>query len=206
MKAELAAQSIQEIVPGVFRWEIFSPNHKVELTSHAIVTGGKIFCFDPIPLADEPFRQLSHHGQPIAIVLTNENHERDSLAWRKRWQVPIWAAADAILSIPEVQRFSPGQLEWKGLHLHSMSGGAGGEIAFRLAGQSLVVFGDSVVNLPSRQLELLPAKYCRNPAELRHNLALLLAEPFDCMVMAHGTPILREASRRLAELLASPKL
>src|SRR3954471_1231183 len=114
MNQELVAQSIQEILPGVFRWEIFSPQHKVELTSHAIVSGGKLFCFDPIALADDPLRQLSHHGQPTAIVLTNENHERDSVAWHERWQVPIWAAADATLSIPEVQRFSPGQSEWKG--------------------------------------------------------------------------------------------
>ena len=80
----LQAESIQRILPGVFRWEIFSAEHKVELCSHAVVVSGRLICFDPVPLADEPFDELSRQGVPSAIVLTNENHERDCAHWRER--------------------------------------------------------------------------------------------------------------------------
>jgi hypothetical protein len=201
MSKGIIAESMQEIVPGLFRWEAFSPEHKVELASHAVVLGGRVFCFDPIGLAEEPFQRLSRLGRPAAIVLTNENHERDCLAWRERWRVPIWAAVDAALTIPDVRRFDVQHVEWEGFYLHPLTGGGCGELAFRLRNQSLVLFGDAVVNLPARGLELLPAKYCRDQTRLRQNLALLLAEPFERMVMAHGNPILGKASQKLVPFL-----
>ena len=195
------APSFQEIQPGLFRWELFSPEHKVELSSHAILVEGRLFCFDPIPLADEPFAQLSARGRPTAIFLTNENHERDCIAWRERWQTPVWAAADAALTVEDVIRFQPGRREWREFDLHFLNGGAGGEVAFRFGPRSLLIFGDAVVNLPSRKLELLPSKYCRDPLELRRGLAELVREPFQHMTMAHGMPVLGEASDKLAKLL-----
>src|SRR5437879_2496617 len=111
MTGQIRAESIEEILPGVFRWEAFSPEHKVELTSHAVVFGGKVFCFDPIALAEDPFRRLSRLGQPAAIILTNENHERGCRSWREQWRVPVWAAAEAVLTVPEVERFDLQQPE-----------------------------------------------------------------------------------------------
>jgi hypothetical protein len=203
MSGPVEAPTVEEIQPGFFRWEIFSPEHKVELSSHAIVAGGKLFCFDPIPLAEEPFEQLSSHGRPTAIFLTNENHERDCVAWRERWQTPIWASEDAVLSVHDVRRLQPGQKEWKEFGLHSLGGGASGEVAFRFEERALVILGDAVVNLPSRKLELLPSKYCRDPQSLREDLGLLVQKPFQQMAMAHGVPILRQASVALAKLLAT---
>jgi hypothetical protein len=206
MSKEITAESAEEILPGLFRWEAFSPEHKVEMTSHAVILDGKVFCFDPIALADEPFERVSGSGRPAGIILTNDNHERDCLAWRERWQVPIWAAANAVLTVPGVQRFALPQAEWEGFRLHPLTGAGGGELAFRLMNQSLVLAGDAVINLPSRGLELLPEKYCRDQTTLRRNLGLLLAEPFERMVMAHGTPILGKASQKLVPFLRSEKV
>jgi hypothetical protein len=201
MNDDIPARSFQEIQPGLFRWEFYSPEHKVELSSHAVLADGKLLCFDPIPLADEPFAQLSACGRPAAIFLTNENHERDCVAWRERWQTPIWAAPDAALTVKDVMRFQPGRRECGEIDLHFLEGGAGGEVAFRFNSRSLLIFGDAVVNLPLRKLELLPAKYCRDQQGLRRSLAKLVREPFEHMAMAHGMPVLGKAHEKLVTLL-----
>jgi hypothetical protein len=196
----LIADKMEEFMSGVIRWEVFSAEHKVELTSHAVVAQGRLFGFDPMPLSGGLFDELKRRG-PAAIVLTNENHERAAALGRERWQVPVWAAPGATLLLHDVERFLPEQTEWEGWRLHWMEGGAGGELAFRFAGLSLVVFGDAIVNLPKRGLELLPEKYCRNQRLLRQNLRNLLQEPFERALMAHGQPILESASTKIANLL-----
>ena len=200
MAPVLKAPAIREIVPGVFAWEIFSPEHKVELASHAVLKDGELFCFDPVGLAEEPFAWLSRRGTPAAIVLTNENHLRQSELWQERWRVPIWTSVRSEVTLANLRRFPEGPCAWEGWRLHPLAGGGGGETALGLPGRSLMVLGDAVVNLPGRGLEFLPAHYCRDPAILRQSVRELAREPFDHLLMAHGAALLSHASRRLAEL------
>lgn len=195
----MAAPFLDEILPGVFRWSGYAPAYKVELTSHAVLLGGKLFCFDPICLAHDAMKRLTARGRPAAIVLTSDNHERDALYWSETWQVPIWASREALLLLPGVQRFPARAEEWNGWRLHPLHGAAGGETAFRTG--SLVVMGDPIVNLPGHATELLPPKYCRSQGELRRSLATLIHEPFENLLVSHGSPILGDASRKIAKLL-----
>ena len=195
------AAAIDEVLPGVFRWEQYSPEHKVDLTSHAVVREGRIFVFDPIPLAAESVAHLAKTGSMTAIVLTNENHERDAIAWRDRFHIPIWAATEAFLPSPDVKRFQRIDKDWEGWKLEWLDGGAGGELALRWEQQSLVICGDAIVNLPGRGLELLPEKYCQNQTQLKQSLRALVANPFERLLMAHGRPILEAASQRVGQLL-----
>lgn len=193
--------AIEEVLPGVYRWEQHSAAHKVQLTSHAIVRAGKIFVFDPIPLASGPMASLAKRGSMAAIILTNENHERAAASWRERFNIPIWAAEEASLPWPDVVRFRRAESEWAGWKLEWLDGAAGGELAFRWERRSLVVCGDAIVNLPGRGLELLPAKYCRDQAELKRSLLKLVAVPFERLLVAHGHPLMEAASQRLAQLV-----
>jgi glyoxylase-like metal-dependent hydrolase (beta-lactamase superfamily II) len=199
-----AAPSIEPVLPGVLRWAAFSAEHKVELTSHAVVREGRLFVFDPIPLAASARAELERCGRPFAIVLTNENHERATAEWRERWQVPVWAAPGAALSLPGVLRLPVEQGMWESWRVHDLQGGAGGEIAVRWAEESLVVFGDAVFNLPRHGFDLLPEKYCRDVRLLRERLRCLVGEPFERALFAHGAPLLGGASARVAALVATP--
>ena len=195
------APSVSEILPGVFRWEMFSPEHKVELTAHAVAVAGELFCFDPIPLEEAPLASLTRRTRPVAIILTNENHERDARNWRGRFQVPVWADIDAGVEVGNVHRFRPGQSEWNGWRVQRVRGGGGGEMAFRRPELSLAILGDAVINLPPRGLEVLPDKYCRDPRALRESLREFVGEPFERLLTAHGAPVLSGASARLGALL-----
>lgn len=195
------ATSAVEILPGVHRWALFSPMHKIELTAHSVWDGRALLVFDPIPLVAEVFDCFPVPHAPDAVVLTNENHERDTVHWRELFPLTVWAAPEAQLELEGVRRWDASVPPFSGWEIISLSGGAGGESAWFCQAKSLVVFGDAIVNLPERGLELLPAKYCRNSDQLRASLRTLLARPFENAVFAHGQPLLGGASAKIAALL-----
>lgn len=196
-----SASTVSEILPGVHRWSAFSPEHKVELTSHSVRDGRSLLVFDPIPLTAEVSDWFPTPCAPDAVVLTNENHERDAGAWRDRYPLAIWAASEAQITLSGVRRWDPARPPFEGWEIVPLPGGAGGETAWFHAERSLVVFGDAVLNLPGRGLEVLPAKYCRDLPMLRASLRTLVRRPFDNAVFAHGGPLLGEASSRIAVMI-----
>jgi glyoxylase-like metal-dependent hydrolase (beta-lactamase superfamily II) len=196
------AENFEEVAPGVFRWEAFSPEHRVELTSHAVLLENGLFCFDPIPLAASKMIALAARGAPTAIVLTNGNHERACRRWRDLWQVPVWVPEGTGFDDPGYRELPSGRPFWLGQwELHPLGGGARAETAFYCPGLSLMVVGDAIVNLPYRGLELLPAKYCVNRSLLEGNLRKASELSFDRLCMAHGQTMVRGASEAVRKLL-----
>ncbi len=184
-----------EIETGVWRWAAFSPFHRVELAAHAVLHAGELVLFDPLPLAG-PVRQRLRELAPAGrILLTNGNHRRAAADWGRELGLPVWAPAPALFP---GDPFGSGALPagWAAIPL---PGGAPGETAFHHRERSLVVFGDAVVHLPERGLELLPDKYCTDPRQLRASLAGLPA--FERALFAHGQPIGAGAGARIAALL-----
>lgn len=194
------ATELTEVLPGIFRWAAYSPHHKVELTSHAILADDCLLVFDPIPLATDQRQRLTSVAGQRALVLTNGNHERDAVRWHHELGAAIWSSPTAFPSPLVIGHCSLGISSpfprWTALPL---PGGAPGETAFLHAGRSLAIFGDAIVNLPDRQLELLPDKYCEDPARLRFSLKGL--PRFERALFAHGQPLLSAASERIAALL-----
>jgi len=197
----VAATSVEEILPGVFRWERWSPEHKVVLSSHAARQGSEFLIFDPIEVSVEVLDGFPP-APPTAIVLTSTNHLRAAVTWRDRFRVPVFASAEAKLGADGVQSLATDQLPFKHWRAMPLPGGPAGELAFFLPAMSLLIFGDAVVNLEGRGLELLPAKYCVDQIRLRESVRRLTRE-FVALnaVFAHGAPLLGDASARLATLL-----
>ena len=185
--------------PGILQWFIDSPEHRVELTSHAVWTADGCLIFDPIPC---PSGMALPEKGPTRIVLTNENHERAAAAWRQASGVAggeIWASPEAGLELRDVRRWSAIHDDWPGWIRVPLPGGPAGETAFHNPARSLVVFGDAVVNLTGRGLEILPDKYCQDAEMLRTSLRRLPA--FDRALFAHGAPVWEDAGARIAALL-----
>jgi glyoxylase-like metal-dependent hydrolase (beta-lactamase superfamily II) len=199
MSAE--ATHAAELAPGIFSWQAFSPEHKCELTSTAVEIAGRLFVFDPIPLAAPARDQLLARGPLAAIVLTNANHERAADEWRARTGAAVWASADAPLELSGVRRIEPPAQTCEGWEAIPLSGGAPGEIALRREELSLVVLGDAVFDLPGYGFGILPEKYCQDRARLLAGLRLLAGRPFARAALAHGGPLRADASRRIGALL-----
>jgi hypothetical protein len=185
----------ESVAPGIWRWSAFSPHHRVDLASHLIWDGRSCLVFDPLPLAASIGSAWPVDSQPGWLVVTNENHERDLPAWTERFPSAVCIGYPVGSEDRSDKALPPG---WVRFHL---AGGAGGEMAFFCAVLDLMVFGDAVVNLPGRGLELLPDKYCQNPAQLRVSLKSL--PRFGRAIMSHGEPLMDRASEHIQALLQS---
>lgn len=188
-------------LPDVGRWFTYSPKHRVELTSHVVAINGGWWIFDPIPLTPPRIDNwLSRH--PVrGIILTNTNHLRATGAWQRRCQCPVFVSPGFPGKIAGESAIHSREFARTGLEILPLDGGAPGERAFRIPALSLVVFGDAVVNLPDRTLEILPDRYATNPGQLRGRLASMVARPFERALFAHGRPLLHSAHQHINALL-----
>jgi hypothetical protein len=181
------------VAPGIWRWSAFSQHHRVDLASHLVWDGRSSIVFDPLPLAESLWSAWPIDPKPSWLVVTNENHERDLEAWKRRFPEARCIGAPVGCDKSDSEKLP---LDWK---RYELTGGAGGETAFYCAALDLMVFGDAVVNLPGRGLELLPDKYCQNSALLRDSLRKL--PRFGRALLAHGEPLWERASEHIEALL-----
>ena len=186
--------------PGIWRWWAYSPAHKVELMSHAVRgRAGAWVLFDPIPLNQRQVELWCDGGGIDTIVLTNGNHERAAAEWRRVFGCRVAGPTGVPWEMEGIRDVRDVVLDgWKAIRLE---GGAPGETAWWLESESLMVFGDAVVNLAGRGLELLPDKYCQDPKLLRRSLQKLLSRPFESALFAHGDPLAKDASARIGGLI-----
>lgn len=149
---------------------------------------------DPLPLAPAGTEEL---GTPSGIYLTSGNHQRDSFAWKARFNIPIYAP---VYSRPEVeadQWVLPGEVPALGGRVIDLPGGATGESALLV--DDVLIVGDAIIHLEG--LAILPAKYCNNPRELSGALPRLVELSFSTICFAHGWPITQHAKKALTRLL-----
>lgn len=196
------ATELKQVLPGVFQWSAFSPEHKVELTSHAVLNNGQLYIFDPIELAERPREVLLRQGEVAAVILTNENHERSAGFWREWTRAKIWSAGEVSISLADVQHWPGGQRQWLDWELLPLPGGPAGETAFYWRERSLVVLGDAVFNLSQHGFDILPEKYCQDHDKLREGLVELTKLEFQTALLAHGRPLLADASNRVRKSLS----
>jgi hypothetical protein len=191
-----------ELFPGVFQWRSYSPHHRVELSANALITDTRGFVFDPIPLCDQglhEFRLQSNRIENWYIVVTNENHLRDSVAWAEKLDCEIWGTPETAVTLPGIQAIpSDNWFPWR---IHPLAGAPRGEALFHFCENRIAILGDAIVNLPERGLEILPDKYCPNAEELKTQLGEICPLGFDQLLTAHGTPVGPQAADLVAGLL-----
>ena len=185
---------VQWVRPGLAVWGGYDASTKVDCCSTAIETPAGLLVIDPVPLSAQAMEEL---GKPSAIYLTSGNHQRDSLAWKKTFRIPIFAPQK---SQPEVEAdhwVVPGEVAELGARVIDLPGGATGESALLV--DDVLILGDAVIHLDG--LAILPAKYCANPRQLAESLPALLELSFSILCFAHGWPIVRNARDGLSKLL-----
>jgi hypothetical protein len=193
------ADELQAVSDKLFHWSFFDPSCKCEVGSIAVKVVNGLVVVDPVPLADEPWQELTA-GTPLrAVLLTNGNHARNAEALRKKHAVPIVTAIGTHKAVaplvPDVTLLENELLY--GVSAIPIPGGAPGETAFLFA-EGILALGDAVLNLDSEKgLELLPDKYCEDPQENRRSLARLLELPFHTLTFAHGLPVTQQAREKL---------
>jgi glyoxylase-like metal-dependent hydrolase (beta-lactamase superfamily II) len=195
-----AADDYDEVRPGLWYWQIYEAAVKTDLCSCAVRTGeGLVFC-DPARLAPAALEMLAAECMPRAIVLTNGNHQRDSAALARKFGIEIWAATDACGEVAATRWFEPGETLFGEIATVPLPGFAAGETALYI-GETLII-GDALINIAPHGFAMLPEKYCSDAKVGRASLKQLSQRPISVICFAHGLPIVTDARRKLAELLA----
>lgn len=195
-----------EILPDVWTWSWLSPPHGYNFNGYLLQLRDGNLCIDPAELAPEDLTEIAHRGVD-RIVLTNRNHARDANRVRSRtgartaihaadvgYAVGQGAVIDDHLAVGDA--VGP-------LRVIGVPGKSAGEIALHWPERRILVVGDAVIGNPPGALSLLREKVMDDPAALRASVRRLLALDFDVLLVGDGTPILRDAHTRLAELVAA---
>lgn len=197
------ASEIQQVTDDVIFWQAYEPEVKADLTSCAVRGGKGWVIIDPIPLTRVALLELREIMEPFAIVLTNGNHARAAVEYRDRFELPVFAHADAVpeLEIKIDEELGEGSTIAGDLTVVTVPGAGAGEIALYSAGKSLHL-GDALINLEPLGFTFLPDKYCHDAKEMRRSLAKLAPLDFTLLTFAHGLPLVSQAKSRLSQLLA----
>jgi glyoxylase-like metal-dependent hydrolase (beta-lactamase superfamily II) len=196
------AQEVYRVTPALFAWQAYDPSSKVDLTSVAYLVGGRLVVVDPVELTGEAETELVAAGEPVAIVLTNGNHERASASLAASWKVPVLCHEEAVAGTDIVADayVEDGQELFGGLAVMTLPGGGPGELALYHARTQALSFGDLVINLPGYEFSLLPDKYCVDPRQARASLQKLQGLAVSRVTFAHGWPVVTGAGEHLASL------
>ncbi len=190
---------VRRIREGLAVWQLYVDRVKVDCTCTLLRTADGWTVFDPFDLPAEALSPVLGGESVFRIVLTSENHQRDSVALAKRWGCPILAPVEARPELIADQWYTAGDVLPGGMRVIPLPGGALGESA--ILGGDILVVGDALIHL--KEFDILPDKYCLNPARLRHSLGALLDEDFSTLCFAHGLPLEQQPRERLRALLTS---
>jgi glyoxylase-like metal-dependent hydrolase (beta-lactamase superfamily II) len=199
MKLE-PADRVRQITPTLYTWVAYQPDWQIHFNSYALADRDGLVLVDPTRPAADALKQLEQLGPPVAILLTNANHERDAHWFRKTYEIQIYASekaapdCDIKIDVPLLD----GERVPGGLRAVYLPGAAPGEMAFHGAG--LLMIGDSLLHKPGG-LELLPEQYVEDPKAYRQSLRRLLQLSYDMVSFAHGEPILRAGKSAIRRFL-----
>ena len=200
------AQELDQVAPGILTWHLYDPASKADLFSTALETSSGTLLIDPIALDVESLGALESRRKVSGIVVTNENHERAVSPFSDKFQTAVYlhvCLRDAV-KLPRTIWLQDNGTISPGLTAVAIKGGPLGEIAVHdEANGGTLVMGDALINFEPYGFAFLPAKYCADFKLMRRSLPRLLDYPFERMLFAHGTPLLRNARERLEHLLAA---
>jgi glyoxylase-like metal-dependent hydrolase (beta-lactamase superfamily II) len=197
------ADEFQALSDTLYHWSVYEPSVKCEIGCTALkLTSGWVI-IDPVPLAAPAWKELLALAPLRAILLTNGNHVRDTVALLAQNKVPVVTAADTRRDIAELRpdiTLLPGEMLY-GITAIAIPGATPGETAY-YSKTGVMILGDAIINTSTETgLEFLPDKYCSDAKQNRASLRKLLEYDFHTLTMAHGAPVTTHAKEKLSALL-----
>ena len=194
---------MREILPDIFTWSWFSEPHGYEFNCYLVRHADGNLCIDPVQPGTD-IAEIERLGV-AKILLTNRNHSRASNAIRERTDAPIMIHPDDAPHAIGQGTLVDGELligEKVGpLVVEPAPGKSAGEVVLHWPERRLLIVGDAVIGNPPGRCALLREKVIDDLPRLRRSVINLLDLDFDALLFGDGTPILRDAKARLAELI-----
>jgi glyoxylase-like metal-dependent hydrolase (beta-lactamase superfamily II) len=195
------AARVEDVVPGVWAWSVHDDRINFVSASYAVSTEGGTVLIDPLPLADEPMKEL---GDVSAICLTTSSHQRSSWRLRRELGVEVWVPALARLVEEEPdERYSEGDTLPGDLRPVFTPGAGTTQHTFLLDRDGGIAFvPDLLVLPPGGELTLIPEQYAHDVEQARRSVQKLLDLPFAVLCLGHGAPVRDDAKSRIENAIA----
>jgi len=201
------ATTLRDITKKLYNWSSFHDQWKVDFHSYALKTADGVVFIDPMTPSPAVVKELDALGEPLAIVLTNAHHERDSDWFRKHYEIQIYAHEMAKsdcdtkidLLVMDGERL-PG-----GLRTIYLAGVTTSEMAlFVKDGGGVLLLGDALLNPSGKGLQMLPEQFIEDRKLAIQSLRKLVDLNFKTATFAHGDPIVGDAKKKIASFLKKP--
>jgi glyoxylase-like metal-dependent hydrolase (beta-lactamase superfamily II) len=157
-----------------------------------------------VQLTDACLAEVARMGA-AKILLTNRNHSRAANLVRARTGArtlihPDDAAHARNQGVEVDEPLNVGETVGP-FTIVAVPGKSSGEIALHWPARKLLIVGDAVIGNPNGHCDLLREKVMDDPARPRRSGRNLLSLEFDIPLCGDGASILRDANKRLEELV-----
>jgi glyoxylase-like metal-dependent hydrolase (beta-lactamase superfamily II) len=199
---------LQELRPGLWRWQAFHPEWKQQVGSVACEGAAELVLFDPLlPSEDALDGLVDRVRKPLAALVTIFWHTRsaDVLARRHGARVlaPSRGRAAVARRAPTTEAFRPGDPLPGGVQAFPTARGT--EVVYWIPEHRALVPGDVLLGGDDGGIRLCPQSWLpastRLPA-LADSLRPLLDLPVARVLLSHGEPVLRNGRAALERALA----
>jgi glyoxylase-like metal-dependent hydrolase (beta-lactamase superfamily II) len=202
------SNELRAVSRNLHGWASFHPQWKIDFNSYALKTAEGVVFIDPLKPEPAIIKKLEALGEPIAVLLTNAYHDRDSDWFRKQYEIQVYAhekaRADCDTKIDVL--LMDGERLPGGVKAVHLPGSSAGETAFYAKSSGgIVLMGDTLLNQGDKGLTLLPDAYVEDKKQALKSLHRLLDLNFKIVTFAHGDPIVKNAKAEIARFLKKPK-
>jgi glyoxylase-like metal-dependent hydrolase (beta-lactamase superfamily II) len=197
---------MEEIIPGIRTWSVFSDAKGFTFNGYAVETAAGTLVVDP-PEPKAGWAELDALAPYEGVYVTNRNHSRAAAGFRERYNAPVRvherdaerAEVDADEALSGGETFA-GEVE-----VVSVPGKSPGEVAFHVPGKRALIVGDLVIGVPEGELSTYPDEVIKDKEALHRSAAGLLELDFDALLVCDGSPFPtggKDALRRFVESAA----
>ena len=194
---------MEELAPGLRRWTVRHEHWEEEVGSVAVDTADGLVLIDPL----DPPAELR---APAHVLYTVYWHARDGATLQAG---RVWAGSRSVkplatrgIEVTDVA--APGDALPGGIQVFQTPRAS--EVVYWLPEQHAVVVGDVLLGAGAKPratddpLRLCPERWLGKGthADLRESLRPLLDLPVERVLVSHGRPVLEDAKRELARVLA----
>lgn len=194
---------MNEILPGVHTWSVFSDEKGYSFNGYAVETPEGTVLIDPPESEDLSWSELDRLKPYNSVFITNRNHSRQGERLAKRYDAPLKIheldSEEAEASADEIVVGT--ELIGDEIELIHLPGKSPGEIGFYLANRKAVIVGDVVIGVPDGELSTYPDEVVNDREELLRSAQKLLQYDFDSLLLCDGKSFVSGGKAKLEEFV-----